>query len=461
VLSSSTALEQLAQLASGVSYQQLPEKVIEKTKDLLIDTVACAYGAFNSNLRERLVELIDSIGGHSQSALIGVGESSSAPLATLFNGSLIRYLDCNDYYFGTDPGHPSGNFAVGLAVGQREQVSGQVFITAMVMAYEIHMRLCNYAGEPSLWKRGWHHSTNVAFSSAALAARLSNQSASEMAHAMAIAATHQNTLAQLQNGGVANMKATAEAWVAKAGVEAALLAKAGITGPLDLLEGSAGWISTVAQACLLDGLLSPVERYLILESNFKPYPAVATTMSAIACAIDFHQTEQIDSDHIEKIVIRLPSFVLGTPAAGEDRRYPKNLEAAQHSLYYCVAIALHDGACQTAQFTGDKLFSPRIQSLLSKVKLIEDPALTQGWPAAGGGIDIETKEGQIIVKTMTHPPGHPCNPISKTQLEEKFHAYVDPILGQDRAQLLLMRLRSIENCHNLNALSPYLVAMTN
>ena len=453
---SNTALEKLAQLGCDIDYDRLPKELVARAKDLLIDTVACAYGAFNSPLREGLVELVHSVGGNAQATLIGVGESTSAPLATLFNGSLIRYLDCNDYYFGKDPGHPSGNFAVGLAVGQREQVSGQEFIAAMVMAYEIQLRLCDWAGNPSLWKRGWHHSTNAAFSSAALAARLSKMGAIQMAHAMAIAASHQNTLAQLQNGGVANMKATAEAWVAKAGVEAALMAKAGITGPLDLLEGSAGWIRTVAGECQLGKLLSPVEHYLMLDSNLKPYPAVATTMSSIACAIALHQAAQINFADIEKITIRLPSFVLGTPAAGEDRRYPKSLEAAQHSLYYCVVVAMLDGVCHEAQFTNEKLCLPMIGGLLTKVQLLEDKLLTQGWPAAGGGVDITMKGGQLFTKTITHPPGHPRNPLSEEQLLEKFSAYVAPVLGKDRTEKLYQQLKIIEDCDNLNLLSPYL-----
>jgi len=456
---SKTALERLAQLSCAIDYDRLPKELVSRAKDLLIDALACAYGAWHSPIREGLEKLVQSVGGNPQANLIGVGTATSAPLATLFNGSLIRYLDCNDYYFGIDPAHPSGNFAVGLAVGQREQVSGKDFIAAMVMAYEIQLRLCDFAGAPSLWKRGWHHSTNAAFSSAALAAKLSKMNASQMAHAMAIAATHQNTLAQLQTGGVANMKATAEAWVAKAGVEAALMVQAGVTGPLDLLEGSAGWVESVAGGCQLDKLLSPLERYLMLDSNLKPYPAVATTMSSIACAIKLHPEMQMQLEGIEKITIRLPSFVLGTPAAGSDRRYPKSLEAAQHSLYYCVVVALLDGACNEVQFTADNLHSPIIEQLLAKVELSEDPSLTQGWPIAGGGVDILLRSGKLLAKTITHPPGHPRNPLSEMQLLEKFNAYVLPVLGVERAAKLYQKLKTIENCDNLMQLSPYLATL--
>jgi 2-methylcitrate dehydratase len=276
---------------------------------------------------------------------------------------------------------------------------------------------------------------------------------------MAIAASHQNTLAQLQTGGVANMKATAEAWVAKAGVEAALMVKAGVTGPLDLLEGSAGWIGSVAGGCHLDQLLSPIEHYLMFDSSLKPYPAVATTMSSIACAIALHQEVQIDLASIEKITIRLPSFVLGTPAAGKDRRYPKSLEAAQHSLYYCVAVAIHDGACHEAQFSEEKLRLPFIEQMLAKVHLCEDISLTQGWPSAGGGVDIVMKDGRLFTKTINYPPGHPLSPLSGVELQEKFNAYVIPVIGVDNAKNLYHQLNAIENCTNLNQLSPYLAAI--
>jgi 2-methylcitrate dehydratase len=174
-----------------------------------------------------------------------------------------------------------------------------------------------------------------------------------------------------------------------------------------------------------------------------------------------HQTAQINLSHIEKITIRLPTFVLGTPAAGEDRRYPQSLEAAQHSLYYCVVVALLDGACHDLQFVNEKLSLPIIKSLLSKVQLREDESLSRGWPAAGGGVDIAMQDGVVFTKTITYPPGHSRNPLSEQQILEKFHAYVDPVLGGDRAQDLYQQLKSIDSCPNLNQLNTYLVAIQN
>ena len=205
--------------------------------------------------------------------------------------------------------------------------------------------LCDFAGEPSLWRRGWHHGTNAQFSSAALAARLAGDDPLRTAHAMAIAASHQNTLAQLQSGAVSMIKGTAEGWVAKAGVEAALLAHHGVTGPLALMEGAAGWAACVAGAVDFDALCAPLNgRYRLLETSIKPYPAVATAVAPIRAAIELHRAGLPPLGEIERIVVRLPAFALGTPSAHAGWRYPEHIESAQHSFYDCPVIALLDGA---------------------------------------------------------------------------------------------------------------------
>src|ERR1700754_198891 len=207
-------LERLGALMHSVRFEDLPADVISDTKARVLDTLGCAFGALNSDVGQAVRRMAADCGGTPQSTLIGTGEKTSAPLATLVNGSLLRYLDSNDYYFSRDPAHPSGNLAAALAVSEREHRSGRDLIAALVAAYEIHLRLCDFAGEPSLWRRGWHHGTNAQFSTAATAARLSGDDALRTAHAMAIAGSHQNTLAHLQGGAISLIKGAAEGWVA-------------------------------------------------------------------------------------------------------------------------------------------------------------------------------------------------------------------------------------------------------
>jgi 2-methylcitrate dehydratase len=452
-------LEALAALVHSVRFEDLPNEVVSAGKARVLDTLGCAYGALNSDVGRAVRRMALDCGGIAQSTLIGTGEKTSSPLATLVNGSLLRYLDSNDYYFSRDPAHPSGNFAVALAVGERERRSGRDLIAALVAAYEVHLRLCDFAGEPSLWKRGWHHGTNAQFSSAALAARLSGDDQTCTAHAMAIAASHQNTLAQLQSGAVSMIKGTAEGWVAKAGVEAALLAHHGVTGPLGLMEGAAGWAACVAGKVDFDALCAPIDgRYRLLESSIKPYPAVATAVAPIRAAIELHRAGLPPLEQIERLVVRLPAFALGTPSAHPGRRHPPHIESAQHSFYYCAAIALMDGTCGEAQFTEAKLASAQLRDLLAKVDLHEDAEFTALWPrSAGGSVELHLRDGTVRSHRCPYPPGSPLFALTEGELAAKFHAYANPALGRERALELRTAVSSLENCEDLSEFASLLV----
>jgi 2-methylcitrate dehydratase len=446
-----TVLEALAALVHSVRYEDLPKEVIAAAKVRMLDTLGCAFGAHHSDVADAVRRMAAACGGHPQATLIGTGEKISAPLATLVNGSLLRYLDANDYYFSRDPAHPSGNLAAALAVGEHTHRSGRDLIAALVAAYELHLRLCDFAGEPSLWRRGWHHATNAQFSSAATAARLLGDDPMRTAHAMAIAGSHQNTLAQLQSGAISMIKGTAEAWVAKAGVEAALLAHHGVTGPLSLIEGAAGWTKSVAGAIDVEALAAPIAgRYRLLDTSIKAYPAVATAGAPIRAAIELHRRGVPPLAQIDRIVVALPAFALGTPSAHAERRYPAHVESAQHSFYFCVAIALLDGACGEAQFVAEKLASPQLRDLLAKVELREDAEFTALWPqSAGGAVDLHLRDGTVHSHRCPYPPGHPRLALTDDELAAKFHDYADPVLTSSGARRLREAVLDIDASEDL------------
>jgi 2-methylcitrate dehydratase len=453
-------LEALAALVHAVRFEELPKPVIAAAKARVLDTLGCAFGALHSDVGEAVRRMAADCGGSAQATLIGTGEKTSAPLATLVNGSLLRYLDSNDYYFARDPAHPSGNLAVALAVGECHHRSGRDMIAALVAAYEVHLRLCDFAGEPSLWRRGWHHATNAQFASAAAASRLAGDDVTRTAHAMAITGSHQNTLAQLQSGAISMIKGTAEGWVAKAGVEAALLAHHGVTGPLTLIEGAAGWAVTVAGAVDVEALCAPLDgRYRLLETSIKPYPAVATATAPIRAAIELHRAGLPALEAIERIVVRLPAFALNTPSAHAGRRYPAQIESAQHSFYFCTAVALLEGACGEAQFAPAKLAAPALRELLAKVELQEDAEFTALWPqSAGGAVELHMRDGTRRSQRCPYPPGHPRLALTEQELAAKYHDYADPVLTRSGALALREAVNDLDACDDLSEFTPLLVA---
>ncbi len=428
--------DRLAELVHSIRYQDLPAAVVHEAKRLILDTLGCALGGYRSEPSVIARRVARELGGSAEATLIGDGGKTSCALATLVNGTMIRYLDGNDYYFGQDSAHPSGNLAPALAVAEKMGRGGADVIAALVAAYEIQIRLCDAVAAPGVSGRGWHPGTNMQFSSAALAARLLSADAGVTANALAIAGSQHNTLAQSQHGHIPMMKATVEASIAKGGVEAALLAAGGLTGPDEIFEGSAGWGKTVAGILDFAALVAPVGgRYRMLDACLKPYAAVAGAMAPIRAALDLATPAPLSPADIDGVVIKLHANAARKADADPAKLVPHDKETADHSFHYCVAVSLLDGACGPAQFTAERIAAADVKELMARTRIESDAELTALWPqASGGGVVVRLRDGRELAKTYKFPPGHPRNPLTDAGIERRFLELAADVLSAARAR---------------------------
>lgn len=445
--------DRLAALVHGIEYDALPRELVHEAKRFVLDTLGCALGAYRSAPAEIVQRVARALGGAPEASVVGGGWKTSAPLAALVNGTLIRYLDSNDYYFGADSAHPSSNIPPALALAQRLRRGGRDLIEAIVIGYEVHMRLCDAIAAPGISGRGWHTATHVQFATAALAARLLANDPKVTANALALAGSHLNTLAEAQRGAIPLMKATAEAYVAKGAVEAALLAAEGLTGPANVFEGAAGWANAMGATIDYEMLTAPVrDSYRIVQSCIKPYPVVAGATAPVQAALDLKLDRARVAD-IETVTVRLPR-VTAEKASGDPRKLqPKDKETADHSIHYCVAAALLDGACGHEQFSDETIRSPAVAALIGKVRIEEDAELTALYPASSGGsVAVTLRDGRTLAKTHRYPPGHPRNRVSDGDLERKFFDMSNEVLTRERAQRAIEAVWALETCGDLDAL---------
>ncbi|MCC6531108.1 MAG: MmgE/PrpD family protein [Burkholderiales bacterium] len=454
----STALSmQLARLVHAVRFEALAPEVVHQCKRLLLDTLGCALAAHASAPARIAREVASLWSGARHASIVGEVEKCSAPLATLVNATLVRYFDSNDYYFGADSAHPSNNIPAALAVAQHKGRGGRDVITAMVIGYEIHIGLCDAVAPPGISGRGWHTATHLQFASAALASRLLCDDEAVTANALAIAGSHNNCLAEAQRGDIPLMKATAEAYVSKNAVEAAYLAAAGLTGPQRIFEGPCGWTRAVA-ASLDYGLLGELfcgERR-IMRSCLKPYPAVAGAMAPIQAVLDLGIPRARLQD-VDRVVVKLPAAV-AKKAADPEKLRPRDKETADHSMHYCVAVSLLDGACGHEQFTDARIRSSDVADMIAKVSIVADDDLSQSWPgASGGGIALSFSDGTSVQKVLGFPPGHPRNPLSDGDIERKFLGLVHDLLPRSQAQNAIDAIWGLDRCTNIDRLFAPLV----
>src|SRR5262245_56470293 len=132
----------LAERVLDIRFDDLPGDVVAETKTILLDTLGCAFGGLQEGPTKAVRRLVSELGGNAEATIIGTKDKSSCTLATLANGTALRCLDTNDYYFGRDPAHASGNLAAILAVAERQGAAGRDVLAAYVAAYEIQFRLC-------------------------------------------------------------------------------------------------------------------------------------------------------------------------------------------------------------------------------------------------------------------------------------------------------------------------------
>ncbi len=444
--------DRLVEFALQTRFADLPGAVVVEAKRRLIDSFACALGALHEPAPIIARDTAQAMGG-TGAALIGGGRSTP-DWAAFANGVHIRYLDCNDTYLSLEPAHPSDNWAAIMAVGEHVGSSGQDWITAAAVAYEVQCRLCD---ANSIRARGWDHVTYGHLSAVLAAARLMGLSHTQARHALGIAGTTSAALRLTRAGELSMWKGCAFAHAARNATFAALLASRGLTGPAPLFEGEMGFFEQVSGPFSLTQLGGPTAGdWMLPKTSIKFVPAEYHSQSAIAAA--FELRPQI-GDPARIRSIRIATFRTAVEIIGKDpeKWRPRTRETADHSLPYCTAVALVDGEITARQFSDERLADPALLDLVARTTVVEDPALTAGYPAGiPNRITVVLDDGAEHTLEVAFPPGHDKNRMTTEQLQAKYLGLVDPVLGGRRATELWDRLDAVDQSptpHDLLALT--------
>jgi 2-methylcitrate dehydratase len=232
------------------------------------------------------------------------------------------------------------------------------------------------------------------------------------------------------------IKASADGWVAKGGVEAALLAASGLTGPDEIFEGHAGWGPSVAGRIDYEGLLAPLDgAFRIARARIKAFAVVGPAQTTVQSAVDIHNEAKFEPEDVEQIIVSLPDRVLSDAAVDDPaKKFPNNRETADHSFHYTAAIALIEGECGEAQYALEKIASPVVRRLIEKTELRADPEFS-AQRSGGGGVKLILRDGRTFEKRYAAPPGHPKNPLSDAGLVRKYDRQMEALFpaGQSEA----------------------------
>ena len=434
--------ERLSAYAAGLRYEDLTPEAVHEVKRRLLDSLGCAMGAYNSEPATIARRLASTVQSTQPATVIGTGLASSPELAAFANGVLFRYLDYNDTYLSLEPAHPSDNLAAVLAVAEPQKSSGQEIITAAVLAYEVQCRLCDAA---SIRARGWDHVTYGSFSTSLAAGKLLGLSEEQLTHAQGLAGVPNNAMRQTRVGMLSHWKGCAFANASRNGVFAALLASYGMTGASEVFEGEMGFWKQVSGAFALETLGGNGESFMINQTYIKFFPAEYHSQSAIDAALTLRPQLNGGADAIEHITIATFNAAVEIIGGEPEKWRPTTRETADHSLPYCVAVALREGKVTLDSFNDAHLADENLMALVQKIKVVGDAELNKKYPdGIPNRITITMTDGSTLQHEVTFPRGHHHNPMTDAEVESKFRSMAEPMLAENAI------LEILDRCWNLD-----------
>jgi 2-methylcitrate dehydratase len=442
-MSDETLVQQLARWILAFDIRTVAPEVTSLAKHLLLDSIGCAMAAHEEEAFHAARAVTKEIGGDPRCTVIGTHELTSLTNAVLLNGTLIRALDMNDIYMGPGQnGHPSDNIAVGLSVAEAERSTGGELLAAIVLGYEIYGRLEDLAHHAS----AWDHVSVSNLVVPAMAGQLMKLDATVLANALAIAAAQGNTLAAVRAGQLSGAKNLANALVASHAVLATLLARHGLTGPMEVLESPRGLAKAVYGGADLSSLLAPPQApFRIMDASIKAFPCIGTAQTIAAAGVEAHRSIA-NPVEIAAVNIRLADvpFVRGQ-LEDQERRRPRTRETADHSFYYLAAVALLDGTVSVAGFTRQRWLDEDIKALMQRITLTADGGLNVHVPGTFPCVmEITTHAGARTTFEMIHAPGSIKKRMTAAQVQEKFRSNCGARIPQERQQEIIAQVMELD-----------------
>jgi 2-methylcitrate dehydratase len=457
-------IEQLARWMLAPRAEDIPPAAVKQAKLLLLDTIGCGYAALDEEVSHAVLATLADVGGAPQCTVIGTATRTSAPNAVLVNGALIRILDLNDYVNnpkGEIGGHPSDNIPVALAAAEMTGAWGREVIAAIVLGYEIFGR------GRELMERGssWDGVTISGLVAPAMAGRLMRLDPQHLAHALALSAARSPTPLAVRHGAISAAKSLANALVAQNGMQAAILARHGATGPLDLFENPLGLAPVFSKTEALASLLAaPSAEWYIMRSNIKAYPCLATGQAIVAAGLELHRQVERDlgGDVTRLKTIRVTMADMPFLRRQKDdpgRINPTSREAADHSFNFLAAVSLLDGEFGLAQFANERWNDPKVRHVMGRLSIDVDAQLGGRSPGSFPcRIEATSDDGKSYAVEIPDPPGFSRHGLDINAVTRKFNAVAAPHLDQRARERIIDAVMALDRANSCAGLTQALVA---
>ena len=436
----------LAQYAASTSIDAIPGEVRERAKQVIVDEMASSFFGRRSLAGDLAARYARSLGGPEESLILGTRLRAPAQHAALANGA----AEHGDEVDGTHVvgGHPGATLVhAAMAVAERQRASGADLINAVVLGYDVGVRIVEACGGKLPFKARSHLYSDFLYAvgAAAAASRLLGLDPLRHCHAMALVTFQTNSLASLYQEKRHISKSLCNGQFALAGVSAAMMASMGMEG----VEDPLGMKDGLLDAWGVEGGAEAVTRQLgedwaIRGANFKFINAGYPIHAAVEAATTLAAEHSIDAAAIESVHVGMPENAMRVV----DGRDMHNICLQDMLSAALLRGGLSLGESPFPAVLGDPVFA----RLRERVTLGVDPGLNRDQPnGRGSNVTITAANGLTVSRRVDYPRGHSRRGgVAWCDLSGKWHDLL-PAHDVDRTLALAQRLDDLDDVNELSA----------
>src|SRR5438093_1088844 len=294
--------ERLAEFAVGLEFEDLPPDVVASVRLRALDILGIALAASTSELAPSVLGALEGWGRGGPCSVAGSNLTAAPPMAALANGALAHGLDFDDTHADSVCHASAVLVPAVLALGESEHLSGRAILTALVAGYEGMIRI-GMAAPGRFHARGWHATATCgAFGAALAAGTCLALDADRLTAALGIAASMASGVMEFLEDG-SWVKRLHPGWAAQSGIQAAVLAQGGFTGPATALEGRLGFYRAALGETpdIARHLKSLGTEWETVRSSFKLYPCCHLNHAYLDAVSRLRRTNGLRADQVAEV----------------------------------------------------------------------------------------------------------------------------------------------------------------
>ena len=454
-----TGAQKLARWVVRLRYEDLPPEVVFHAKRCMLDILGIQIRGATLPWVQPVYEYVRSMGGNGAATVSYYGDRLPTAYAAYAN-STFSYSCELQHHGSPESAHP-GVIVIPTvqALGEQLGSSGKEIIAAMAAGYEVQGALGTALFQPAFHlyfnpKTRHFHPQGLlgVFSAAAAAGKLLGLNEEQLAHALAIAGSHACAILEYdQSGG--EVKRIHGAIGARSGIQAALLAKAGYTGPLTVFEGRHGIFAAFGGCQAEADQLFPNlgDPYCITRCRFRIHPTIGSQHNALDVFDDLVRQHAFGYRDVEKIRVGLRERAV-THVTSITR--PHDVISAQASLGFSLGVRLVKGSNSLEMYINPELWrDPEVLSIADKLEAY--PLENKTYPRMAR-VEVKLKNGQLLTGEQGPARGSETLPFSQQVLEDKFRSLAGVLLSPDRVNQIIKTVQQLEQLPSMQQLVPLL-----